>query len=142
MLSTPPTRIARTLLLACLVVSAALCSSSTPLAAQDLGGTWKGRWATDASPSRRAHGGPLRVRLRPAGPGVYHGTFSGRFAVVIPYFYRAEVYQVGSELRSTKKLGPFGDYEMSLQSFAESMHGSWSASGHRGTIRLQQVRGN
>ena len=142
MLSNFPSRATRALIVMCFIASAAIASVSKPLSAHEFGGTWKGRWKADASESRRAHGGTLRIRLRPAGNGVYHGTFAGRFAVVIPYFYRAEVYQVGNELRSTKQLGPFGEYRMSLQSFGESMQGSWSASGHHGTIQLRQRRGN
>lgn len=129
-------RFAGRVFLACLLC----CASSLTAEAGDQAGLWKGRWNSHSPPARRAHGGTLRMRLRPAGGNVYHANFSGRFAVVIPYFYRATVTQVGNQLISTKRLGPLGEYRMSLHSNGASASGIWSAAGHSGGIQMRRHR--
>ncbi len=111
----------------------------------DSSGRWKGSWTAAARPGRPAHGGTLNVRLRPGPDNSYRGVFSGRFAVVIPYVYRAKVYAVPGGLYSSKRLGPFGQYNMFLRPQSGRLDGSWSASMrngsvHTGTIRLQRRR--
>ena len=112
------------------------------LNAQDLSGVWRGRWTADATSRLPEHGGALRMRLTPTGPGTYDGRFSGRFAVVIPYFYRAEVQQCGSQITSSKRLGPMGSYTMQLSpsTHSRSLTGRWNAGKHRGSIRVARVR--
>lgn len=102
----------------------------------DYSGVWRGRWTTDPTGSGRSHRGTLRVRLRPTGEGEYRGWFSGRFAVVIPYFYRARVTQYGNRLVSSKRLGSLGQYRMVLDGHSGSLTGRWSAAGEGGRIRL------
>lgn len=108
--------------------------------AQDVTGVWRGKWTANASARRGEHGGALRVKLTPTGPCTYRGTFSGRFALVIPYFYRADVVQYGSTLHSSKKLGPLGDYQMDLQVSEPYLSGSWRTTNHSGRIQLQRRR--
>jgi hypothetical protein len=103
----------------------------------DVSGRWKGTWTTHRPNNQRAHHGTLRVRLTPQANGTYRGVFAGRFAVVIPYFYRATVYQQGNRLQSTKRLGPFGNYDMQLMHQPGSLSGTWSAGGETGSIRLR-----
>lgn len=108
---------------------------------QDYAGVWRGKWTADATARRSEHGGPLRMKLTPAGPNTYAGVFSGRFAKVIPYFYRADVYQSGSHLYSSKKLGPMGEYRMSLQLCPNcDVSGRWNAGKHNGSIQLRRRR--
>lgn len=107
------------------------------LSAQELSGRWRGTWTTFSQGESRPHRGTLRVHLRSQGNGTYQGTFSGRFALVIPYVYRGTVYQHGSTLVSTKRLGPFGDYRMQLQHSGERLDGTWSAGNSSGGIQLR-----
>jgi hypothetical protein len=104
--------------------------------ASDLSGRWKGTWTTFSQGEKRPHHGTLRVHLRPRGDGTYQGTFAGRFAIVIPYFYRATVTQYGNTVVSTKRLGPFGEYRMHLHHQPGSLNGHWSAGSEAGSIRL------
>ena len=115
-----------------LVLTETLCAQQTTV--------WRGRWTSNATARRAEHGGPLRVRLKPTGPGKYQGTFSGRFALVIPYFYRADVHQYGNTLHSTKKLGPLGEYQMTLHQGGPALSGTWQAGEHRGRIQLSRRR--
>jgi hypothetical protein len=108
-----------------------------PIQANDLSGRWRGTWTTFSQGQKRPHHGTLHITLRAEDPGVYRGTFSGRFAVIVPYFYRATVYQHGNLLTSTKRLGPFGDYRMQLTHQPGALNGTWSAGGEAGEIRLQ-----
>jgi hypothetical protein len=106
--------------------------------AQDLSGVWKGRWTADATERRPEHGGSLRVRLIKAGGNTYQGRFAGRFALIIPYFYRATVYQYGDRLYSSKRIGRRGNYEMSLQHGAGNLQGRWNVGNQAGSIRLRR----
>lgn len=105
----------------------------------ELAGRWQGRWTTESDGVRRPHQGTLRMNLRPLGDGSYQGTFVGRFAVVIPYAYRARVQRVGDTLISSKRLGPFGSYDMQLHPGpGGTLQGGWSAGSERGGIRLRR----
>ena len=119
-----------------------VCSCAVaPGRAADVSGRWRGTWTTFSQGEARPHQGTLRVRLRPQGDGSYRGTFAGRFAGVVPYFYRATVYQQGHTLTSTKRLGPFGDYSMQLHYQPDSLNGTWSAGGSAGAIRHRPCSG-
>jgi hypothetical protein len=125
--------------LTCFALSIFACNNAAQ--AQDFSGVWKGKWTADATERWPEHGGSLRIRLKPIGPGVYQGRFSGRFALVIPYFYRAEVRQYGSTLVSSKKLGPMGSYDMRLgANQTHRLNGRWNAGSSRGSIRVRRVR--
>ncbi len=106
--------------------------------AQDASGIWRGRWTADATPRRAEHGGPLRVRLQRTGPNTYQGRFSGRFAIIIPYFYRATLYQQGDHLYSARQIGRMGQYQMNLQNCGDSLAGRWTTGGQAGSIRLRR----
>ncbi|MFK7735427.1 MAG: hypothetical protein AB8B50_05325 [Pirellulaceae bacterium] len=109
--------------------------------AQEFSGVWKGKWTADANKRWPEHGGSLRIRLKPSSPGTYQGLFSGRFALVIPYFYRADVKQYGNTLVSSRKLGPMGSYNMRLgASHPQHLTGRWNAGSSRGSIRVRRVR--
>lgn len=125
------------LLLVLLTLVVSLPSES--IKAQDqFAGRWKGSWTSFANARHREHGGPLRVRLKPNGDGTYRGLFAGRFAVVFPYLYRAEVQQYGNQLVSVKRLGPLGEYRMVLQGTGAGMNGRWNAGGESGAIQLKR----
>lgn len=112
------------------------------VSAQSAAGVWRGKWTSmPTAKQRRMHQGTLRVRLVPTGANTYAGRFSGRFALVIPYSYRAEVIQHGDQLYSSKRLGPMGEYRMNLgPTWSSSMQGGWSAGEAHGGVSLQRVR--
>ena len=119
----------------CLALFLAVLPMSTTSTAQEPAGRWAGRWTTYKE-NGRGHQGTLRANLKPNGDGTYQGTFAGRFAVVVPYVYRATVVQEGDMLYSTKRLGPMGSYEMQLQHYPGSLSGGWSAGKSSGGIQL------
>ena len=128
----------KTLTILFLATSIACTWLSDSAAAQDASGVWKGKW-TEARPSgRREFTGSLRIKLQKTGSNTYQGNFSGRFAIVIPYFYRAEVVQYGNALYSSKKLGPLGEYRMQLRIGASSLNGGWNTAKHHGSIRVRR----
>lgn len=128
----------KNLTLALLMIVSWCVGPTETLCAQDASGVWRGRWTAFATPQRREHGGPVRVRLTKVGPSTYRGTFSGRFAIVIPYVYRATVYQSGGTLYADKQLGRFGQYRMALQPWGNTLSGNWSAGNSRGAIQLRR----
>ncbi|MEM7473373.1 MAG: hypothetical protein AAF483_00130 [Planctomycetota bacterium] len=120
------------------LVSFTFCQPSAR--GQDLSGVWRGKWTADATKRLPEHGGALRIKLQKTGPNTYKGRFSGRFALIIPYFYRADVIQHGNQIYSSKKLGPMGEYKMNLRSYGHSMSGSWNTKGYRGSIFVRRRR--
>ncbi|QDT11057.1 hypothetical protein [Planctomycetes bacterium K23_9] len=71
-------------------------------------GKWKGRWLSDGS----GHNGTLGAHIRPTGPTSYRAVFYGRFAVVVPFIYRANLQQVPGTCdcyTSTRKLPLLGE---------------------------------
>jgi hypothetical protein len=88
----------------------------------------------------------MNVSIRPTSNGNYPARFTGRFALVIPFAYRAElVPQTTSQgqtvLTSSKKLGPIlGSYQMNTQIIGDSLSGGFQAAGDRGTITMRRVR--
>ncbi len=125
-------------LLCLLVWGLLLLSLPAATVADEFAGKWQGRWTTDSQDGRRGHQGTLRMSLRPQADGSYQGTFAGRFAVVIPYVYRARVERVGQTLVSSKRLGPFGNYTMHLSPWNSELRGHWSAGSETGGIRLRR----
>ncbi len=106
--------------------------------ADEFAGKWRGRWTTESQGPHYGHQGTLRMNLRPQPDGSYRGTFAGRFAVVIPYIYTAPVYRTETGLFSSKRLGPFGNYEMRLEPSRGILQGGWTAGGEHGGIYLSR----
>ncbi|MBM3965054.1 MAG: hypothetical protein FJ308_08290 [Planctomycetes bacterium] len=110
--------------------------------ATDPSGVWRGEWRSGST----GHRGPMRVAIRPDGKGAYQARFSGRFALVIPFAYRATLTPGldanGNEvLTSSKKLGPMlGSYNMQTWVSGSQLHGSFQAAGDNGTVSMQRVR--
>lgn len=107
----------------------------------DVQGVWRGQWRSQST----GHQGPMRVVITPTNQGTYQARFTGRFAAVIPFAYRAELIpmtkQDGSTvLTSTKKLGPIlGSYQMQTQVTGNTLSGQFQAAGDRGSIHMQRV---
>ena len=127
-----------------LALSVALVAFSSRAIAQEgkPQGRWSGRWQSAST----GHSGPMNVSIRPTSNGNYQARFTGRFALVIPFAYRAElVPQTTSQgqtvLTSSKKLGPIlGSYQMNTQIVGDSLSGGFQAAGDRGTITMRRVR--
>ena len=105
-------------------------------------GTWKGEWRSNST----GHRGPMRVVITPSSKGTYQARFTGRFAAVIPFAYRAELVPVQrtdgtTVLTSSKKLGPvLGSYQMQTQVQGNVLTGQFQAAGDKGSIQMQRVR--
>jgi hypothetical protein len=125
-----------------LVILLGLVSSGQAVAQDPIAGRLSGRWSTHPRSSaliQRPHSGTLRVNLKPNGDGTYQGTFAGRFAVVMPYFYRAKVVDQGGYLTASKRLGPMGEYRMQLYPNANGWQGNWTAGKSSGSIVLESA---
>ena len=105
-------------------------------------GTWQGEWRSLST----GHRGPMRATITPTARGTYQARFTGRFAAIIPFAYRAELIpQAGPEgqtvLTSYKKLGPIlGSYQMQTQVTSNELSGEFQAAKDRGSIRMVRVR--
>lgn len=121
---------------------------TTPVRADDWGvpqnptGTWKGEWRSNST----GHRGPMRVVITPSSKGTYQARFTGRFAAVIPFAYRAELVPTkrtdgSTVLTSSKKLGPIlGSYQMQTQVQGNALSGQFQAAGDKGSIQMQRIR--
>ncbi|MFM8571821.1 MAG: hypothetical protein ACKOAU_09515 [Pirellula sp.] len=104
-------------------------------------GVWRGKWRSEST----GHSGPMRVVISPTSRGTYQARFTGRFAAVIPFAYRAELVPQASPdgtalLSSSKKLGPIlGSYRMQTQIIGNSLSGGFQAAKDRGSIQMWRV---
>ena len=104
-------------------------------------GVWRGQWRSAST----GHKGPMRVVITPTNQGTYQARFTGRFAAIIPFTYRAELIPVTAQdgsvqLTSSKKLGPIlGSYEMRTRVAGNTLSGEFQAAGDRGSILMQRV---
>ena len=77
-------------------------------------GNWNGQWRSSGS----GHKGPLRAKVQQTSPTTYRATFSGRFALVIPFVYRADLKRVPGSCdcyQSSRRLPLFGQYNMTAK---------------------------
>jgi hypothetical protein len=87
----------------------------------------------------------MRVMISPTSRGTYQARFTGRFAAVIPFAYRAELVPQSTSdgrtiLTSSKKLGPIlGSYQMQTEINGNVLSGDFQAAGDRGSIMMQKV---
>jgi hypothetical protein len=125
----------------CLFVAACLLMGSVGMQARgtEPTGRWKGRWVSGIN----GHSGPMRARISPTGSGSYKAVFAGRFALVVPFVYRAEMQPVhswdGVNYVVEKKLGFLGTYRMQAKTDYGQMDANWSAVGDSGQIHMQRV---
>gem|GEM_PF-678641 len=104
-------------------------------------GVWKGRWQSQST----GHSGPMRVAITPTSRGTYQARFTGRFAAIIPFAYRAELAahttpDGATLLSSSKKLGPIlGSYQMQTQVSGNVLSGDFQAAGDRGSIQMRRM---
>ncbi|MFO0797271.1 MAG: hypothetical protein U0804_07320 [Gemmataceae bacterium] len=111
-------------------------------AAPDLSGDWSGHWES----GKNGHRGPLRATFTRVGPNCYQVRFAGRFAKVIPFFYRTPLTVVGGGdgvalLSASKTLGPLlGTFSMSATATATTFDADFTAKGDHGKFVLTRCR--
>lgn len=108
-----------------------VCAADSPV------GTWKGRWSSATT----GHSGPLRARIWADGTGGYQARFSGRFALVVPFTYKANLVPDGyGNLVSSRRMPIVGTYRTSAQVFGNQFRASYSGGRERGQFRMSRRR--
>ena len=99
---------------------------------------YRGKWQSHST----GHSGPMRVKLSSNADGTIDAKFSGRFALVIPFVYRAELIPAGGgSYASYKKLGPIlGEYRMNSNLSPTSFNATFTAAGDHGSFTMHGVR--
>jgi hypothetical protein len=124
------------------VVFVGLILTASSAFAQNPTGVWRGKWTSQTT----GHQGPMRVRITPQSDGNYNARFTGRFALVIPFTYRATMTPVdcddcGMTLVSHKQLGPIlGSYSMTARVTGNQLHAGFSAAKDTGTFSMTRRR--
>jgi hypothetical protein len=85
----------------------------------------------------------MRARVTPNADGSFDALFTGRFAVVVPFVYRAQLQPVqtwaGTSYVVDKKLGPImGSYRMNAIVPGNEFSGNYSAAGDTGQILMRR----
>lgn len=100
-------------------------------------GSWRGRWLSDGS----NHTGTLGARIRPTGADSYRAMFYGRFAVVVPFIYRAELHRVPGTCdcyTSTRRLPLLGEYRMTAHVSDHRFYAKFRGKSDQGTFDLSR----
>ena len=124
------------------VVLIGLMLVTTSAFAESPPGVWKGKWTSQST----GHQGPMRVRITPQSDGNYNARFTGRFALVIPFTYRATMTPVacddcGMTLVSSKTLGPvLGSYSMTARVSGNQLQAGFKAAKDTGTFSMTRRR--
>ncbi len=98
---------------------------------------YRGNWKSIST----GHQGALRVRIRPNEDGTMQATFAGRFAVIVPFVYRATLVPTGNGgYSSSKSLGPLiGEYRMNAIVTSDYFNASYQAAGDQGSFTMRRV---
>jgi len=102
-------------------------------------GVWRGQWTSQSS----GHRGALAAKIRPAGPDHYKATFYGRFAVVIPFFYRTTLDRIpgtADMYYSAKKMPLLGTYETTARISGNSFRADFVGKKDRGVFEMRRRR--
>jgi len=100
-------------------------------------GVWRGKWTSQSS----GHRGALGAKIRPAGPDHYKATFYGRFAVVIPFFYRTTLDRIPGTTDmyySAKKMPLLGTYETTARISGDSFRADFVGKKDRGVFEMRR----
>lgn len=92
----------------------ALLLLASPAAAQDISGSWRGRW----NDTNTGHQGPLRASITCCDGQHYHAVFTGRFFAVVPFRFSTTLNVVGQDgdhvlLGGQSRLPLFGNFTYS-----------------------------
>lgn len=100
-------------------------------------GVWRGQWTSQSS----GHRGALGAKIRSAGPDHYKTTFYGRFAVVIPFFYRTTLDRIPGTtdmFYSAKKMPLLGTYETTARISGNSFRADFVGKKDRGVFEMRR----
>lgn len=122
---------------------ATICISSfQEVFADSPAGVYRGEWRSGST----GHRGPMRAVVQPRADGNYQARFTGRFALVIPFAYRATLQPSQDSYGNTyltveKPLGPIlGSYRMTAQANEYGFSGNFQAAGDNGSIQMKRIR--
>lgn len=121
------------------VIAISSLMSSSRVHAANPTGVWRGQWSSQSS----GHRGALGAKIRPAGPDHYEATFYGRFAVVIPFFYRTTLDRIpGTDdfYYSAKKMPLLGTYETTARISGNSFRADFVGKKDRGVFEMRRRR--
>ena len=117
-------------------------ASSLQVFADSPTGVYRGEWRSGST----GHRGPMRAVVQPRADGNYQARFTGRFALVIPFAYRATLQPSQDAFGNTylsvaKPLGPIlGSYRMTAQANENGLSGNFQAAGDKGSIQMKRIR--
>lgn len=121
------------LVCSCLLILILFVSSGSKGQAESPAGTWKGRWNSTST----GHSGPLRARIWPDGNGGYDARFSGRFAWVVPFTYRAKLQQnTCGQWVSSRRMPIVGTYRTTATVAGGRFHASYAGGRETGTFEM------
>ncbi len=116
---------------ACLLMVASSLHAASPA------GRWQGGWYSAPT----GHRGPLRARIRPLNTNQYQATFAGRFALVVPFVYRARLDRVPGtvdQYTSSKRMPFVGNYQMHATITPDHFHADFRGRRDSGTFRMMR----
>ena len=117
-------------------------ASSLQVFADSPTGVYRGEWRSGST----GHRGPMRAVVQPRPDGNYQARFTGRFALVIPFAYRATLQPSRDAYENTylsveKPLGPIlGSYRMTALANENGFYGNFQAAGDNGSIQMKRIR--
>lgn len=113
------------------------CLQMQPAVAQGASGVYRGGWQS----STTGHRGPMNVRLRQQSNGEYRALFTGRFAGVIPFVYRAKLAPTGvpGHFVSERQLPLMGTYRMSAVIGPGGFYASYTSRKDVGSFQMRRV---
>lgn len=100
-------------------------------------GVWRGQWTSESS----GHRGALGAKIRPDGPNHYRATFYGRFAVVIPFFYRTTLDRIPGTTDmyySAKQMPLLGTYETTARISGNHFRADFVGKKDRGIFEMRR----
>lgn len=116
--------------------------ADSPIGVYSPTGVYRGEWRSGST----GHRGPMRAVVQPRADGNYQARFTGRFALVIPFAYKATLQPTQDEYGNTflsveKPLGPIlGSYRMTAQANEHGFSGNFQAAGDNGSIQMKRIR--
>ncbi len=122
----------------CVIAVSSLLGTSRAHA-ENPSGVWRGQWTSQSS----GHRGALGAKIRPAGPDHYKATFYGRFAVVIPFFYRTTLDRIPGTTDmyySAKKMPLLGTYETTARISGSHFRADFVGKKDRGVFEMRRRR--
>jgi hypothetical protein len=105
----------------------------------DASGCWSGYWISCTS----GHKGPLSAKICKVGDNCYEAHFRGRFALVVPFRYKATMEVTGQDgdkllLTSSRRLPLMGKFEMNATVTATDFVAEYTSRDDRGQFIMKR----